>query len=200
MSELHSFLRSRRSIRRFKPKPIPAPTLDRILETALYAPSAHNLQPWQFIVVASSVARAQLADSIAQKYHLDMTTDGAPETEIRNRVVRTRNRIHEAPIVIVLCRDIAKVERQPDESRQEAEIKMAEQSVALAGLQLLLAAHAEGLAGTWVCWPLFTSNEIQRSLALPESWKPEAMFFLGYPAEEAAPRQLKTMDEVVKFI
>ena len=36
---------------------------------------------------------------------------------------------------------------------------MGTQSVALAGLQLLLAAHAEGLGGTWICWPLFAPDE-----------------------------------------
>jgi len=40
--ELDAFLRSRRSIRRFKPDPAPAAFIYRILETATYAPSAHN--------------------------------------------------------------------------------------------------------------------------------------------------------------
>jgi nitroreductase len=51
MSEvLHTFLRSRRSIRRFKPDPIPGEMIQRFLENAEYAPSAHNLQPWRFVL------------------------------------------------------------------------------------------------------------------------------------------------------
>jgi nitroreductase len=61
---------------------------------------------------------------------------------------------------------------------------MGTQSVALAGLQLLLAAHAEGLGGTWICWPLFAPEETRQSLDLPSEWEPQAMIFLGYPAEE----------------
>ncbi|MEW5941732.1 MAG: nitroreductase family protein, partial [Chloroflexota bacterium] len=50
-NELHAFLRTRRSIRRFKPDPVPGEVVSRILATATYAPSAHNLQPWRFIVI-----------------------------------------------------------------------------------------------------------------------------------------------------
>jgi coenzyme F420-0:L-glutamate ligase / coenzyme F420-1:gamma-L-glutamate ligase len=200
MNDLHTFLRSRRSIRRFKSEVIPREVVHRLLETAIHAPSAHNLQPWSFLVVESVDARQQLANGIADKYRLDMTADGASETEIQGRVDRTHKRIFEAPVVILLCREVSKVEPQPDQIRQEVETKMAEQSTALAGLQLLLAAHAEGLAGTWICWPLFTSKEIKISLGLAKTWEPEAMFFLGFPAEEAVPKKLESFDELVRFI
>lgn len=49
--DLIEFLRSRRSIRKFKPEPVPMETLLDILDTARYAPSAHNSQPWRFIIV-----------------------------------------------------------------------------------------------------------------------------------------------------
>src|SRR5687768_2063471 len=52
-TELHNFLRTRRSIRRFKPDPVPASVIEEILTTATYAPSAHNRQPWRFAVLAS---------------------------------------------------------------------------------------------------------------------------------------------------
>jgi len=49
--EMHQFLIERRSIRRFEHRPIPPDKLHRIVETALYAPSAGNTQPWYIIVV-----------------------------------------------------------------------------------------------------------------------------------------------------
>ena len=51
LMELHNFLRSRRSIRRFRPEPIEDAVIERILTTATYAPSAHNRQPWRFCVI-----------------------------------------------------------------------------------------------------------------------------------------------------
>ena len=42
---------SRRSIRRYKDKKIPKETITKLLKAAMNAPSAHNKQPWHFIVV-----------------------------------------------------------------------------------------------------------------------------------------------------
>jgi nitroreductase len=50
-------------------------------------------------------------------------------------------------------------------------------------MQLLLAAHAEGLGGVWVCSPLFAPETVVRVLGLSPAWEPQAMFFLGYPAD-----------------
>ena len=80
--DLHDFLRTRRSIRRFKPDRVPAPVIKRILETATYAPSAHNLQPWRFVVVAAVSARTCLGQALTDKMRSDMTAQDAPESEI----------------------------------------------------------------------------------------------------------------------
>lgn len=59
--ELLSFLKSRRSIRRFKPDPIPDELLLKILDVARYAPSARNSQPWTFIIVKDVEVKKKLA-------------------------------------------------------------------------------------------------------------------------------------------
>ena len=74
---------------------------------------------------------------------------------------------------------------------------MAVQSVALAGLQLMLAAHAEGLGGNWICWPLYAQEAARDALNLPETWEPQGMFFLGYADEEPGKKILKPLDELV---
>lgn len=88
----------------------------------------------------------------------------------------------------------------PDEKRQQAERTMAMQSVAAAGLQLLLAAHAEGLGGVWICAPLFAQETIQKTLNLPETWEPQAMFYIGYPEEKPEPRERKGIESISLFL
>ena len=73
---------------------------------------------------------------------------------------------------------------------------MAVQSVAAAGLQLLLAAHAEGLGGVWACWPLFAQETIQKTLNLSETWEPQGMFFVGYPETIPEVRERRPLDVV----
>jgi F420 biosynthesis protein FbiB-like protein len=199
-SDLHAFLRSRRSIRRFFPDPIPESVLQRILETATYAPSAHDKQPWRLVVVTSADSKLRLAKAVTAKFRLDMLNDGTTAAEIQARVDRTVRRTGEAPCIVILCKDITKVNPQPDTIRQKAETSMGTQSVALAGLQLLLAAHAEGLGGTWICWPLFAREEISREFELSPDWEPQGMIFLGYPAEQPVTPPRKPLREIVRYL
>ena len=180
---LQTFLRSRRSIRTFTQDKVPSEILHRILETAIYSPSAHNLQPWHFVVLTDIESKLQLGKAIATKFRNDMITDGIPELDICARIEKTINRSRQAPVIIILCRNKKMVKLQPDIVRQKAEELMGIQSVALAGLQLLLAAHAEGLGGTWICWPLFAPDETRLALGLSSEWEPQGMIFLGYPDE-----------------
>jgi len=197
---LHEFLRSRRSVRSFRPDPVPEAVLQRIIETATYAPSAHNKQPWRFIVLTGADARSHLTEAITGKFRIDMLADGTSDAEIQARVERTVRRVKEAPVVIVLCRDVTQVNSQPDAIRQEAEATMGIQSVALAGLQLLLAAQVEGLGGTWICWPLFTLQATRAALELPADWEPQAMIFLGYSAEQPVTPERKPIQEIVRYL
>ena len=53
MNEPHAFLRGRYSVRKFLPQPVARDVLERILETTTWSPSAHNQQPWRFVVLES---------------------------------------------------------------------------------------------------------------------------------------------------
>ena len=191
-TDLHNFLRTRRSIRRFKADPIPAPVLERILETATYAPSAHNLQPWRFVVVAALSARAHLGKALTSQMRIDMLAAGAPSSEITSRAERSLRRLDIAPVVILLCRDTTAVRGDDPE-----EVTMAIQSVAAAGLQLMLAAHAEGLGGNWICWPLYAQNVVRETLELPETWEPQGIYFLGYADEEPKEKVVNPLNEIL---
>jgi coenzyme F420-0:L-glutamate ligase/coenzyme F420-1:gamma-L-glutamate ligase len=195
-SDAVTFLRSRRSIRRFKSNPIPVEIIQRILDTATFAPSAHNLQPWRFVIIANIDVKIQMAEDIASRFREDMLADGLSEVTIKSRVEQTIRRAREAPVIIILCRDITQVKSQPDLQRQQVEELMSMQSVAIAGLQLLLSAHAEGIGASWICWPLFAKEETRHALDLPSDWEPEAMFFLGYPGEQPEIPEKRPLSEI----
>jgi coenzyme F420-0:L-glutamate ligase/coenzyme F420-1:gamma-L-glutamate ligase len=174
--------------------------IQRILETAICAPSAHNLQPWRFAVVTNNDTKLRLAEAVAGKFQQDMIRDGVSEAEIQMNVGKTIRRAGETQVIIVLCRDTEKVKLQPDTVRKQAEAVMSTQSVAMAGLQLLLAAHAEGLGGAWICWPLFAPEETRHTLGLATSWEPQGMIFLGYPAEIPEKPKRTSLPEVTLFL
>src|SRR5258706_5581351 len=196
----HDFLRSRRSVRRFQQKDVDRDTLIRILETATHAPSAHNRQPWRFAVLTQPGPKSRLSAALAADFRRDLAADGLPEAEIEALISRSKNRIMQTPVVVMLCMDASEMDSYPDEKRQQAERMMAIQSTALAGLQLELAAHAEGLSSVWVCAPLFAPDTVREVLGLPETWEPQAMFFIGYAEGQPRPKELKGIDDIVRFV
>lgn len=199
-ADLHAFLRSRRSIRRFLADTVSDSALERILATATCAPSAHNRQPWRFAVLLKDSSKSALADVMARRFRADLEGDGLPEDQVRARVEKSRARIASAPVVIILCMDLSEMDQYPDASRAEAERVMAIQSTANAGLMLLLGVHAEGLGGVWNCDPLFAPEVVKAALDLPASWEPQALLMAGHTADapQAPPR--KTLDEVSVFV
>jgi coenzyme F420-0:L-glutamate ligase/coenzyme F420-1:gamma-L-glutamate ligase len=199
-TDLQSFLRTRRSIRRFKPDPVPDSVVQIILSTATYAPSAHNRQPWRFCIVTDLSVKSRLAEAMGTDFERDLTRDGVSHEKIQAQLKRSKDRITSAPVAILLCLDMSEMDSYPDEKRQHAERMMAIQSVAGAGLQLLLAAHAEGLGGVWVCSPLFAGETIRKTLNLSENWEPQAMFFIGYPDESPEARERKIIESVSLFL
>lgn len=197
---LQEFLRTRRSVRRFTSEPVEGDVLARILETATYAPSAHNRQPWRFAVVISQAAKIRLADEMGAEFRRDLLADGLQPAEANKMVTRSRERIVEAPVVVLLCQDPTIGDDYPDAARRQAEHIMGLQGVTLAGGTLLLAAHAEGLGGVWVCAPLFAQDAVKQALGLPERWEPQGMLLLGYAAMLPSPRPRRPVEEVTLYL
>jgi nitroreductase len=83
---------------------------------------------------------------------------------------------------------------------EQEEALMGTQSVALAGLQILLGAHAEGLGGTWICWPLFAPAETRIALGLSTEWEPQGMLFLGYPFEQPETPIRPPLEEITLWL
>ena len=69
-------IKKRNSIRGFKTDPVPAGVIESILETAVYAPSALNSQPWEFTVAAGRVLENICRENIEK---LRAGQSGGPE-------------------------------------------------------------------------------------------------------------------------
>lgn len=137
---------------------------------------------------------------MAGEFQRDLEKDNLSSEEITKRVNRSRERITGAPVVVILCLDMSEMDEYPDTRRKKAEYVIATQSAANAGMQLLLAAHAEGLGGVWVCSPMFAQETVQKALNISNTWEPQAMFLLGYPVEIPALRERKKLEEVAIFL
>ncbi len=192
-------LEARRSVRRFQARPVPHQTIERLLQAAAWAPSAHNRQPWRFVVLTEMQSKQDLAKAMGAEFRRDLLADGLPVAQVEAQVERSRQRLLDAPAAILLCLDTGLEDIYPDARRQQAETLMGVQSVAMAGENLLLAACSEGLAGVWVCAPLFAPQAANQALDLPETWQAQGLLLLGYPAESPKERRLRPISEIARF-
>ena len=67
---LLNLVKTRMSVRKFRPDPIPEDTVSKILEVARWAMSGANSQPWEFIVVTDPEIKKQLRDAYSE-YNTD---------------------------------------------------------------------------------------------------------------------------------
>lgn len=180
-ARLIELIKSRRSVRRYAALPVKPELVQQVLEAAVCSPSAHNRQPWRFAVIQDGNYRQRLAFAMGERLRRDLIRDGLPADVIDSDVKRSYERIVKAPVAILVALTTAEMDIYPDESRQHHEILMAVQSTAMAGQTLMLAAHAFGLVSCWMCAPLFSSDEVVKSLDLPPDWQPQGLITLGYP-------------------
>ena len=183
-TELLDFMRARRSLRRYEPQRVPREWIDLLLEAAIWAPSAHNRQPWRFAVIDDEATRERLARAMGAALRRDLMGDGLAPSAIDADVGRSYKRITSAPVLILLCMSLSDMDAYSDEKRNEHERTMAQQSTAMAGQNMLLMAEKLGLGACWLCAPLFCQALVASALKLPADWQPQGMITLGFPAQQ----------------
>ncbi len=151
--EVFECIRGRRDIRAFKGLDIPDEAIRKILEAAVQAPSAGNVQDWEFVVVRSAETRQALAEAaLGQGF------------------------IAEAPVVIVACSDLQRM----GQAYGERGVNLySVQDTAAATQNLLLAAWGMGIGGCWV--GAFSEKNVAGALRLPGHVRPLAIIPLGVP-------------------
>jgi coenzyme F420-0:L-glutamate ligase / coenzyme F420-1:gamma-L-glutamate ligase len=193
MPELLDSIKQRRSIRKFVPHQVPSQTVKEVLVAAGWAPSAHNSQPWRFIILEDVLVKRALADVMADAWATDLTKDGGKvDANMRKeRVERFAN----APVLILACSTMDGLRKFPDEKRQICERDLSMQSLGAAMQNLLLVTHDKGLGACWFCAPGFCKETVRKVLRIPESVEPEAFVIIGYPAETPSVPTKKSLEE-----
>ena len=160
---------NRRSIRTYKKQELTQATIEKLLEAARWAPSAGNVQPWEFVVVGSQEMKQQLsAAAYGQKD------------------------IEEASIVLVVCADEKRAE---DSYGLRGKTLYCIQDTAAAIQNILLEAHSLGLGSCWI--GAFKEDEIKKVINAPPHIKPVALIPIGYPNESPPPRDRRPVSEIM---
>jgi coenzyme F420-0:L-glutamate ligase / coenzyme F420-1:gamma-L-glutamate ligase len=189
-------IRERRSVRKYKDQPVERGVVETLLAAANWAPSAHNRQPWRFVVIESQATKEQLARAMGERLRADLQADGLPAEAIDLDVNRSYKRITGAPLLVLICLSMLEMDSYPDDRRSSKEYMLGVQSVALAAQNFMLAAHDAGLATGWLSAPMFCPEVVRDALGLPRNWESQALLMLGY-ADEAPEKTRQPLDELV---
>ena len=162
----------RRCVRRFKDDPVPRATIGRLIDAARWAPTAGNLQPWQFYVVYNDKKKREIAQAA-----LNQTFVG------------------DAPVVIVVCTE---PEMSAAKYRERGKNLYAIQDSAAAAQNIMLAACGYGLGTCWV--GAFDETMVIEALELPRGVLPVVIIPVGYPAEENKAPARRPVEEIVHII
>ena len=173
--EVLEAIKTRRSIRRYRPDPVDERTLELVLEAARWAPSWANSQCCRFIVVRDDSIKAELAATLLGDNPADVA-------------------IATAPIVIVACARLGVSGYYRGElATDKGDWFMFD--VALAMQNLTLTAHSLGLATVHV--GLFDVKRAEAILGVPPGFCVVEMMPLGYPDQQRRPRPRKELSEIV---
>jgi coenzyme F420-0:L-glutamate ligase/coenzyme F420-1:gamma-L-glutamate ligase len=195
---VYAAIAGRRSIRAYLADEVSAETVRRLLGAATAAPSAHNRQPWRFLILRDGGGKSRLADAMGQRLRQDRTRDGDDPEAIERDVARSRARITGAPVLFVVCATLEDMDVYPDAARNRAEYLMAVQSTAMAVQNLMIAAASDNLGTCWMCAPLFCPDVVRTALDLPASWEPQGLVALGRPAGPGKLRPRRALEDVAR--
>lgn len=170
--EFSEVLARRRSVRHFNSKQaVTDADVKALLEAAIVAPSAGNIQPWRFTVVRSEEARERLAAAMHQRWAAA------------------------APAIIVVA-----VDPRPCYARysDRGETLYAIQDTAAAVENILLAAVDRGLASCWI--GAFDEVAVRDALEIKPPIRPIAVLPIGYSAESAGRPARRPLEEITTWL
>jgi nitroreductase len=176
-TSLMKLIEDRRSLRSYDAeKRISDRDIEHILEAARLAPSAENSQPWRFIVIRDTEAKARFS------------------RECFSGIFTPTRFAAAAPVLLVLCADRAKFLERAGEAILGTALYQLD--CGIAGEHAVLAAAELGIGSCWIGW--FDKKKAKKTLRVPPSVDAIAVIALGYPPKNLPPRGKvrKRLDEI----
>ncbi|HOO47180.1 MAG TPA: nitroreductase family protein [Deltaproteobacteria bacterium] len=209
MNDIIDVLTSRKSIRRYKPDPVPEEMIDKILEAARWAPTGENYQPWRFIVIRDqemkdkigALSKVGSGSRMTAWYclgHMQKRFEKIEDPVKRAEVLRfmysgeVSEFCRQAPVIIAVIGDlrVGSVDVPYD--------------LSAAAENILLEAHSLGLGACWVHGPVATTRDAKKFKELLDiptgmgDYKVIAYIAIGWPAEARKhPRPKLPLEEMV---
>lgn len=167
--ELTEVLEKRRAVREYTDAPVDSGTIAQLIQAAVLAPSAMNLQPWAFAVITGKERIERLADRI-KTWLLANFSETVYGPSIRGMIEKPAySLLHHAPALVMVLAKSSESQALED--------------CCLAAENLMLAARSLGIGTCWVGFsrPWLNLPEIKSELGIAEKYHVVAPIVMGYP-------------------
>ena len=205
--DLYDVMRTTGAARQFTDDPLPNEVLERILDNARFAPSGGNRQGTHVIVVRDPQTRDRLADlgiPGARRYIAQLRNGEGPwnplqpcgvDAETIAAVeVPTGSPLRDAPVVLVVCVDLAVVAAFDQDLDRISVIAGA--SAYPFVWNILLAAHNEGYGGVLTTAAVAEEPRVTELLGIPKDYAIAALLPLGKPVRQVTKLKRKPVAEI----
>jgi nitroreductase len=167
--ELSEAIKGRKSIRAFKKQDVPEEIVEKLIDAATWAPSAGNIQPWEFVIVRKPAIKKKLAQAALNQTFIE-----------------------EVPVVIVVC---ANEKRSSMGYDLRGKTLYCIQDTAAATQNILLTAYSLGLGTCWI--GAFNEDKAKEAVNAPEGVRPVAIIPMGYPNEAPSQRNRRPISQIM---
>lgn len=192
--DILELIKKRRTIRKYKNKPIPKRILNKIIEAGRWAPSAHNYQPWKFIIIRTEETKRGFIKYLGGFPSKNFLT--SINILLKNSIEIIKN----TPVIILVYNDrkfSKKALNLGTVYKYLAHISEVE-SVSAAIENMCLVSTYLGLGMAWLTMPLLIKDRINRFFNTNDDLV--AILTFGYPAEKGKRSPRKPLSETVKYL
>ncbi len=212
MDNFLSFSSSRRSIRKFEDKEIPAADIEYFIQAAVTAPSGCNSQCWKFVAVTDRDIINRMAQLAIEK--MEEVLSGRKDVLSEQYLASKRKMVSffaNAPVVIaVFMTHLEYYDPEVTAALQDRGLNYEERmkffaypdilTIGAAVQNLLLAVHEKGYGACWMNEPAVAGGEIGELLGEPASHKFMSLIPVGVPAYVPRAKKLKEFSEIFEII
>lgn len=198
-SELLKLVRERRSVRHFRPDPLPEGYAEKMIDVARWAPSGFHSQPWEFVIIKDEVVKGRVASALSSAPPAPAMRDEADPSKPKRAPG-----FGDAPVFVLLAGDWRSRVQFPDmpqPARDQGEREIFLSGLASAFLYLHLAAASLGLVSQWCSASAHgkTGQAVRDILGLPDYIVPYDMMAVGYPAEVPIEKEVRALADMIHY-
>jgi nitroreductase len=193
-------VRKRRSIRRFKPDPIPEEDIEKILEAGRWAMSGGNGQPWEFIVIKDPQIREKVSEAYqVHAWHAyNFENSRLQEMKHPARAAEPTDVSHfkDAPVVIAICGDYRTMMASVVVASLPPDAHVFTMNLGNCMQLMHLAVASLGLGSAWISTSPAVEEALKRLLGVPDYFRLYAMMPVGYPGVDPHPPYRRKLAEI----